>query len=239
MILNEEGTYIKAWIQLDLGLIENAVETMDDIIAENPALTRPKLNLFENIHKARIGSIRRILHEENTALVHNDSDLEVMPYVRYDAILKLKEYISYAVQHLDNNLIPNCEDERNSAFLWRMKADFNRYIAEFSNQDENPIPFDEATKAYEQALQIAQEKLSAYDTIFLGIVVNYSLFKANFLHLLDSAIELATKTKEAYYTENETRSEEVPANEAEEEVQLIDTLEKNVATWLSETQGNN
>ena len=83
--LTIDGLFAKAWIELDLNLIECAVATMDNIIEINPKLNRVQQELFENIHKKRLGPYRDILHMDDKELVTNERDLELVEYVKEDA----------------------------------------------------------------------------------------------------------------------------------------------------------
>lgn len=37
---------------------------------------------------------------------------------------------------MDNTLIPKAQDDENSCFYYKMKGDYNRYLAEFLVDDE-------------------------------------------------------------------------------------------------------
>ena len=96
--LTIDGLFAKAWIELDLNLIECAVTTMDNMISMKPKLNRVQQELFENIHKKRLGQYRDVLHMEDNELVTNERDLELVEYVKEDAFLKLKECVDYSIK---------------------------------------------------------------------------------------------------------------------------------------------
>lgn len=238
--LTIDGLFAKAWIELDLNLIECAVATMDNIIEINPKLNRVQQELFENIHKKRLGPYRDILHMDDKELVTNERDLELVEYVKEDAFSKLQECVDYSIKKLDEVLIPAIiekgegEDEKENIkskiFYFRIKADYFRYLAEFTAPEKNQTPFEESRKSYVTAIELAQKNLEATDPILLGIVLNYSLFIANFMNDEKTAVELANKTLQEYYKANEERTE-VSEHDAVEETELINSIEKNVQMW--------
>ncbi|OHT12078.1 14-3-3 protein beta/alpha-A [Tritrichomonas foetus] len=236
--LSIDGLFAKAWIQLDLDLVECSVSTMDAIIDLRPRLSRNQQELFENIHKKRLAPYRNVLHSEDRELASNESDLPLIGYVKEDAFQKLTECVNYAISRLNEVLIPAAEgDDKSKTFYYRIKADYYRYLSEFTPPESDKTPFEEARKSYQEALNLASDRLEPTDPILLGIVLNYSLFIANFMNDEASAVQLAQDALNKYYSANEDRNE-VDEHEANEERELINSIEKNVDMWKAERQSD-
>merc|ERR1711865_1145129 len=61
---------------------------------------------------------------------------------------------------LDKKLIPKSGDGESKVFFQKMKADYWRYIAEFTNGEEKKNAADSAEKAYAEAAAVAEKDLA-------------------------------------------------------------------------------
>merc|ERR1719493_444880 len=71
-----------------------------------------------------------------------------------------------------------------------MKADYYRYIAEFTEGDKKAAAAESARKAYEDAHNVA-ENLAVTHPIRLGLALNYSVFQYEVLSAPDEACKMA------------------------------------------------
>ena len=232
MTLTVDGIFAKAWIELEHNLIECAVDSMNEIISANPHLTHSQRELFENIHKQRLSPYREIIHCSDDQLVSNDSDAQLVGFVKEDAFRKLNECVEYAIKRLDDVLIPAAEDDKKAKiFFLRIRADYYRYLAEFSSPEKDRTPFEEARNSYQMAIELAKDELQPTDTVLLGIVLNYSLFINNFMNDIDAAVKLSETALDEYYKANEDREGEVDEHDALEEKELVQSIERNMQQW--------
>merc|ERR1712216_832089 len=58
---------------------------------------------------------------------------------------------------LDNNLIPKASNGESKVFYQKMKADYYRYIAEFTSGDAKTKAAESATAAYSEAQTVAEK----------------------------------------------------------------------------------
>merc|ERR1719183_1900976 len=58
---------------------------------------------------------------------------------------------------LDNNLISKATSGESKVFYQKMKADYYRYIAEFSEGDKKSAAAENARKAYDEAAKVAEK----------------------------------------------------------------------------------
>merc|ERR1711948_248367 len=84
-----------------------------------------------------------------------------------DTILKL----------LDGNLISKDSSGESQVFYQKMKADYYRYIAEFTADDAKAKAADNARLAYEEAQKVAEKDLAVTHPIRLGLALNFSVFQ--------------------------------------------------------------
>lgn len=77
---------------------------------------------------------------------------------------------------LTDFLIPNTQSGEGKTFFYKMKADYYRYIAEYSTGDKKNKAAQQALQAYNDAGNFAKEALSPTHPIKLGVSLNHSVF---------------------------------------------------------------
>merc|ERR1712014_491263 len=78
---------------------------------------------------------------------------------------------------LDGNLIGKASNGESKVFYQKMKADYFRYIAEFSEGDAKAKAAENARLAYAEAQTVAEKDLVVTHPIRLGLALNYSVFR--------------------------------------------------------------
>merc|ERR1711870_183062 len=76
---------------------------------------------------------------------------------------------------LDTQLIGKATSGESKVFYQKMKADYYRYIAEFTDGDAKAKASESARQAYAEAQSVAQG-LAVTHPIRLGLALNYSVF---------------------------------------------------------------
>merc|ERR1712187_162587 len=92
---------------------------------------------------------------------------------------------------LDNNLISKATTGESKVFYQKMKADYYRYIAEFTDGDAKAKAAESARLAYEDAHTVASKGLAVTHPIRLGLALNYSVFQYEVLSNPDEACKMA------------------------------------------------
>merc|ERR1712187_361069 len=92
---------------------------------------------------------------------------------------------------LDSNLIGKASNGESKVFYQKMKADYYRYIAEFSDGNAKSKAAESARQAYEDARQVAEKDLAVTHPIRLGLALNYSVFMYEVLQNPDDACKMA------------------------------------------------
>merc|ERR1711957_964840 len=92
---------------------------------------------------------------------------------------------------LDSNLISKSSTGESKVFYQKMKADYYRYIAEFSDGDAKTKAAECARLAYEDAQKVAEKDLAVTHPIRLGLALNYSVFQYEVLANPDEACKMA------------------------------------------------
>ena len=77
---------------------------------------------------------------------------------------------------LSETLIPNAQAGEGKVFFYKMKADYYRYIAEYSSGDKKNQAAQKALAAYNDAGVVAKETLSPTHPVKLCLSLNHSVF---------------------------------------------------------------
>merc|ERR1712113_1314411 len=92
---------------------------------------------------------------------------------------------------LDGNLITKSSSGESKVFYQKMKADYYRYIAEFSDGNDKSKAGENARLAYAEASAVAEKDLVVTHPIRLGLALNYSVFQYEVLQNPDEACKMA------------------------------------------------
>merc|ERR1711957_883874 len=92
---------------------------------------------------------------------------------------------------LDSNLISKSSTGESKVFYQKMKADYYRYIAEFTEGDKKSTAANNAKLAYEEAQTVAEKDLAVTHPIRLGLALNFSVFQYEVLSNPDEACKMA------------------------------------------------
>merc|ERR1712241_352278 len=137
---------------------------------------------------------------------------------------------------LDDNLIPKATTGESKVFYQKMKADYYRYIAEFTEADKRAQSAESARQAYEEATKVAEKDLAVTHPIRLGLALNYSVFQYEVLSNPDDACKLARTAFEDAIAELDNVAEE----SYKDSTLIMQLLRDNLTLWTSggEPEGN-
>merc|ERR1711963_1318602 len=137
---------------------------------------------------------------------------------------------------LENNLIPKASTGESKVFYQKMKADYYRYIAEFTEADKKAKAAESARQAYEEATKVAEKDLAVTHPIRLGLALNYSVFQYEVLSNPDDACKLARTAFEDAIAELDNVAEE----SYKDSTLIMQLLRDNLTLWTSdgEPEGN-
>merc|ERR1711924_569574 len=108
---------------------------------------------------------------------------------------------------LDGSLIPGAKDAEAKVFYYKMKGDYYRYIAEFTDGDKKSGAAQNAKTSYDGAMGAASE-LAVTHPIRLGLALNFSVFYYEVLNSPDEACKMARTAFEDAIAELDNVSEE-------------------------------
>jgi len=133
---------------------------------------------------------------------------------------------------LDQNLIPKASTGESKVFYQKMKADYYRYIAEFSDGDAKSKAAENARLAYEDASKVAEKDLVVTHPIRLGLALNYSVFQYEVLQNPDEACKMARTAFEDAIAELDNVAED----SYKDSTLIMQLLRDNLTLWTSDQE---
>merc|ERR1712083_1025545 len=134
---------------------------------------------------------------------------------------------------LDSNLIPKTTSEESKVFYLKMKADYYRYIAEFTEGDKKTKAAESARVAYSEAQTVAEKGLAVTHPIRLGLALNFSVFQYEVLQNPDEACKMARTAFEDAIAELDSVAED----SYKDSTLIMQLLRDNLTLWTSEGDG--
>merc|ERR1719379_1815663 len=136
---------------------------------------------------------------------------------------------------LDGNLIPKAGNGESKVFYQKMKADYYRYIAEFTDGDKKKQAAENARLAYSEAQTVAEKDLAVTHPIRLGLALNFSVFQYEVLSNPDEACKMARTAFEDAIAELDNVAED----SYKDSTLIMQLLRDNLTLWTSDQEGEN
>ena len=219
---------------------DEMVEYMKKVAMEKPAaddLSLEERNLlsvaYKNVVGARRASLRIIGSIEAKEQQKADGEKAgLVSAYKSKVSTELDSICTDILQLLDNNLISDSLSPEPKVFYFKMKADYYRYLAEFTTGAVQADVASKAEKAYELASNVAVHKLAPTHPIGLGLALNYSVFLFEVQGKSSEACTLAKQAFDDATAELDTLDEEA----YRDSTLIMQLLRENLALWEEEVE---
>jgi len=134
---------------------------------------------------------------------------------------------------LTNNLIKTAASGESKVFYQKMKADYYRYIAEYSEGDKKTDAADKAAGAYKEAQDVAEKDLAVTHPIRLGLALNFSVFQYEVMGKPKEACDMAKLAFEGAIAELDNVAED----SYKDSTLIMQLLRDNLTLWTSDDAG--
>jgi len=213
-------------------------ENMEVVAKSGEELSVEERNLLSVAYKNAVGSRRaawRIItsvQQKETSKGNTDNAGYAKEYcAKVEA--ELDKICSTILSVLDGNLIPKAANGESKVFYQKMKADYYRYIAEFSDADKKSKAAESARAAYADAQAVAEKDLAVTHPIRLGLALNYSVFQYEVLQNPDEACKMARTAFEDAIAELDNVAED----SYKDSTLIMQLLRDNLTLWTSDQEG--
>jgi len=132
---------------------------------------------------------------------------------------------------LDKYLIPKAGNPESKVFYLKMKGDYYRYLAEVATGDDRTAVVEKSQQSYQEAFDIAKDKMQPTHPIRLGLALNFSVFYYEILNAPDKACQLAKQAFDDAIAELDTLNED----SYKDSTLIMQLLRDNLTLWTSDT----
>merc|ERR1711871_98265 len=218
---------------------DEMVESMKHVAKMDVELTIEERNLLSVAYKNTIGARRaswRIISSIEQKEESKGAEMHVgfIKTYRNKVETELSNICNDVLMILDRHLVPSSTSGESKVFYYKMKGDYQRYLAEFSTGSQRKESAENALTAYKSASEIANTELPPTHPIRLGLAVNFSVFYYEILNSPDRACQLAKSAFDDAIAELDTLSEE----SYKDSTLIMQLLRDNLTLWTSDMQGD-
>jgi len=146
---------------------------------------------------------------------------------------ELQDICDTILKVLDDNLIKSASTGESKVFYYKMKADYWRYIAEFTADQKKKDASENARGAYQEASNAAEKDLAVTHPIRLGLALNYSVFQYEVLQNQEEACKMARVAFEDAIAELDNVTED----SYKDSTLIMQLLRDNLTLWTSDQEG--
>jgi 14-3-3 protein epsilon len=216
------------------------VDAMKQVAKMDVELTVEERNLLSVAYKNTIGARRaswRIISsiEQKEDSKGNQHHVARIREYRAKVESELSNICTDVLTILDRHLVPASTSGESKVFYYKMKGDYQRYLAEFSVGQQRKDGAENALIAYKAASDIAYTELPPTHPIRLGLALNFSVFYYEILNSPDRACHLAKQAFDDAIAELDTLSEE----SYKDSTLIMQLLRDNLTLWTSDMQEDN
>ncbi|CAL9735103.1 protein Bmh1p [Monosporozyma servazzii] len=220
---------------------EEMVESMKVVASSGQELTVEERNLlsvaYKNVIGARRASWRIVssIEQKEETKDKSEHQVELIRNYRVKIEQELTKISDDILSVLDQHLIPSATTGESKVFYYKMKGDYHRYLAEFSNDDVKQKATEASLESYKTASEIATTELPPTHPIRLGLALNFSVFYYEIQNSPDKACHLAKQAFDDAIAELDTLSEE----SYKDSTLIMQLLRDNLTLWTSDmSEGN-
>jgi len=216
---------------------DEMAEQMEKVGKCGEELSVEERNLLSVAYKNAVGSRRaawRIITsvEQKEKTKGNEEQAKWAKEYCSKVEAELDKICNQILQLLDQNLISKASGGESKVFYQKMKADYYRYIAEFTDGTKKSDASESARLAYEEAQKVAEKDLAVTHPIRLGLALNYSVFQYEVLSNPDEACKMARTAFEDAIAELDNVAED----SYKDSTLIMQLLRDNLTLWTSEDQ---
>jgi len=216
---------------------DEMADSMKKVGTSGAEMSVEERNLLSVAYKNAVGSRRaswRIISsvEQKEGSKGNDTNVGHCKEYRTKVETELQGICDTILGLLDGSLIPRAKDAESKVFYHKMKGDYYRYIAEFTEGDKKSGAANSAKAAYDDAMGAASE-LAVTHPIRLGLALNFSVFHYEVLGNPDEACKMARTAFEDAIAELDNVSED----SYKDSTLIMQLLRDNLTLWTSDQEG--
>eukprot|EP00403_Amphidinium_massartii_P031982 CAMPEP_0178435230 /NCGR_PEP_ID=MMETSP0689_2-20121128/33823_1 /TAXON_ID=160604 /ORGANISM="Amphidinium massartii, Strain CS-259" /LENGTH=240 /DNA_ID=CAMNT_0020057301 /DNA_START=121 /DNA_END=843 /DNA_ORIENTATION=+ len=217
---------------------DEMAEHMEKVGKIPDELTVEERNLLSVAYKNAVGSRRaawRIITsvEQKEKTKGNEEQAKFAREYCTKVETELQKICDTILGLLSDNLIPKATNGESTVFYQKMKGDYYRYIAEFTDGAQKSKAAEDARLSYAEAQKVAEKDLAVTHPIRLGLALNYSVFQYEVLQNPEEACKMARTAFEDAIAELDSVAED----SYKDSTLIMQLLRDNLTLWTSDQEG--
>lgn len=209
----------------------DAIKSIKKLVYAKPCLDENERVLFQAIYKQLIDSLRNSLATVNSywEVEYESGQYDIAQFLqtkKEQICEKLIPICKEAIGIIDDTLIPNTNDSQALVFYYKLKGDFYRYVAEYSDETDSVDAANLGEEAYTSAFDNSQS-LPVWDSVRLSLVLNAAVFKYEIRKNPDEATEMLESEVKSY----EEYSKDISEDVNKEICDIIQLMKQNLSFW--------
>jgi 14-3-3 protein epsilon len=234
---NRNVLVFKAKLAEEAKRYEDMVSFMKSVAETCTVLTDVELKLLTVAYKNVVNTRRHAWHEV-TSIELRDREMVTAEFL--DVTREYREKIEKEISDIckdilylvENNLIIHAVNGESRVFYYKMKGDYNRYLAEIATDSEKKEAAEKCFLAYKAAIALSMVELAPTHPVRLSLFFNFSVF---YYDILKSAKKACKVAKSALDYANADLHPSTDHNYAVT-TKIVQMLEENMSLWTSEME---
>uniref|UniRef100_A0A0N4ZL77 14_3_3 domain-containing protein n=1 Tax=Parastrongyloides trichosuri TaxID=131310 RepID=A0A0N4ZL77_PARTI len=230
---NKEELVQRAKLAEQAERYDDMAKSMKKVTESGPELTNEERNLLSVAYKNVVGARRsswRVISSIEQKSEGSEKKQQMAKEYRETVEKELKDICQDVLELLDKYLIPKAGNPESKVFYLKMKGDYYRYLAEVATGEERSAVVEKSQSAYQEAFDIAKEKMQPTHPIRLGLALNFSVFYYEILNAPDKACQLAKQAFDDAIAELDTLNED----SYKDSTLIMQLLRDNLTLWTSD-----
>uniref|UniRef100_A0A183C8Y5 14_3_3 domain-containing protein n=1 Tax=Globodera pallida TaxID=36090 RepID=A0A183C8Y5_GLOPA len=224
---NKEELVQRAKLAEQAERYDDMAQSMKKVTELGSELSNEERNLLSVAYKNVVGARRsswRVISSIEQKTEGSEKKQQMAKEYREKVENELRDICHDVLDLLDKFLIPKAGNPESKVFYLKMKGDYYRYLAEVATGDDRNSVVEKSQQSYQEAFDIAKDKMQPTHPIRLGLALNFSVFYYEILNSPDKAFddaiaELDTLNEDSY----------------KDSTLIMQLLRDNLTLWTSDT----
>jgi 14-3-3 protein beta/theta/zeta len=213
---------------------DDMAQAMKKVTEIGSELSNEERNLLSVAYKNVVGARRsswRVISSIEQKAEGAEKKQQMAKEYREKIEKELRDICNDVLTLLDKFLVPKAANPESKVFYLKMKGDYYRYLAEVALGEDRAGVVDKSQQSYQEAFDIAKDKMQPTHPIRLGLALNFSVFYYEILNSPDKACQLAKQAFDDAIAELDTLNED----SYKDSTLIMQLLRDNLTLWTSDT----
>ena len=215
-------------------LYKEVINFIKEFIKLNPKLEKEECDIistgFKNMISEKRSSWFTLQSMERKEKKKKKNTIREIKEIKNHIENEIRETCKELQDLVDKELLPKNEEDEVLVFLYKLKADYFRYICEFAEGNELLDNLIKAEEFYKKAYEIADKKLPIINCNRVSVALNYAIFLYETKKDKKNGFDIAQNT----FKESMKFIEDLEKPKYRDTLLIIQLLKDNIIFWNSE-----